>query len=229
MDSIFVATSFHEADRDLVEQIHSIVAAFGVQPVAGRNAGGQQLEEAIKEKIKNCDGLVALFTKRNEGDGFPTHPWVMGEYGHALSITKPALAIVDTGLDWNAMYQGRARIELDAAHAERAMLSLVRELGEWKRNAGTTLTAILTSVEVLKRHWEDPGSFAVQYRTFARAKHDDWRSTRHFYRDGQALVISLPGIPTPDHLVEMEVTSGQKKWRSTAVRQYVPVELIEVV
>jgi hypothetical protein len=53
-------------------------------------------------------------------------------------------------------------------------------------------------------------SIAGRNRTLARAKPDDWRTTNRFYRDGQALVISLPGIPTPDHLVEMEVSWGQK-------------------
>jgi hypothetical protein len=230
MDSLFVATSFHDPDRVLVDEISSIITAFGIQPIAGRNAGGEQLEQAIEKKIEDCDGLVALFTKRNQDDGWPTHPWVMGEFGHAVTKKMPAIAIVDTEIAWSATKWGtRGRIELDRAQPAKAMMSLVRELSEWKRNAGITLTTILTSVEILKRHWQDPEGFAVHYRTLARAKPDDWRTTNRFYRDGQALVISLPGIPTPDHLVEMEVSWRQKKWRSTAVRQFVPVELIEVV
>ena len=35
------------------------------------------------------------------------------------------------------------------------MMSLVRELSEWKRNAGITLTTILTSVEIRLAGWLD--------------------------------------------------------------------------
>jgi hypothetical protein len=230
MDSLFVATSFHDPDRALVDEISSIITALGMQPVAGRNAGGEQLEQAIEKRIEDCDGLVALFTKRNEGDGWPTHPWVMGEFGHAVTKKKPAIAIVDNEINWSSTkWAGRERIALDRALPAKAMMLLMRELSEWKRNAGITLTAILTTVDVLKCHWEHPERFAVRYRTVARAKPDEYRTTNSFYRDGQAFVINLPGIPTQDHLVEMEVSCGQKKWRSTAVRQLVPVELIEVV
>jgi hypothetical protein len=230
MDSLFVATSFHDPDRALVEEISSIITAFGIQPVPGRNLGGLPVEPAVMKRIETCDGLVALFTKRNQNDGWVTHPWVMGEFGHAVTKEMPAIAIVDIEIDWSTTaWAARERIELDRAQPQKAMMSLVRELGEWKRNAGITLTAILTGVDLLKRHWEHPESFKVCYRTLARARHDEWRKTNRIYRDGEALVISLPGIPTSDHLVEMEVSSGQKKWRSTAVRQFVPVELIEVV
>src|SRR5438552_2015786 len=109
----------------------------------------------------------------------------MGEYGHALSKDMPAIAIVDTEIDWNkTAWAGRGRIELDRAQPAKAMMSLVRELSEWKRNAGITLTTVLTSVDVLRRHWENPERFAVHYRTLARAKPDDWRKTNRFYRDG---------------------------------------------
>jgi hypothetical protein len=230
MDSVFIASSFHPPDRDLVDEVASIVTAFGMRPVQGRNLGGMPLEPAVKQRLEDCDGLVALFTRRKQKDQWVTHPWVMGEFGHAVSQKMKAIAIVDAGIDWSTtMWADRERIRLDAAAPAKAMLQLVRELGEWKRDAGMTLTAVLTSVDVLSRHWTYPQLFRVRYRCVAQARLESWRETNRIYRDGEALVIGLPGIPSPDHLVEMEVECGQKKWRSTAVRQFVPVQLTEVV
>jgi hypothetical protein len=82
------------APQDFVNQIASIVRSFGLQPINGRNLGGTELEESVKRRIEVSDALVALFARRDQGDGWSTHPWVMGEFGHAVSTNLRTMALL---------------------------------------------------------------------------------------------------------------------------------------
>jgi hypothetical protein len=232
MESIFVSASFHDPDRALVNQVSEIVKAFGAQPKEGRRLGGEQLEEAVREKIESCDGLIALFTERNEGDGFRTHPWVVSEFQHAHSKSMPALAILETGLDWSLLpWPGRAFIPLDRSRPAEALIALAAELGEWKRRAGLDLIATITTPEVIGHYFDEPGRLLVEFRTIYRAVPEiKWRKTERIYADGAALVIALPEIPSSEHIVEMRVTWGNnlKRWHASGIRQTVPVQLTEI-
>ena len=72
MENIFVASSFHDYDRALVNDIGGVVEALGLRPVNGRDMGGEALEDSIRRRIEECDGLVALFTKRQAS---PIYAW----------------------------------------------------------------------------------------------------------------------------------------------------------
>jgi hypothetical protein len=232
MESIFVSASFHDPDRALVNQISEIIKAFGAQPREGRRLGGQQLEDAIKQKIEGCDGLVALFTRRNQGDGFETHPWVQSEFQHAHDRSIPALAILESGLDWGqSPWPGRAYVALDRGRPAEALVALAAELGEWKRNAGLDLIATVTTPEVIGHYLDEPDRLKVEYRTIYKAiPEKSWRETNRIYLDGAALAIALPRILSSEHIVEMRVTWGnnQKKWYASGIRQSVPVQLREM-
>jgi hypothetical protein len=181
METIFVASSFHEYDRDLVNDVSSVIEALSMRPQAGRNMGGEALEESIKRRIDSCDGLVALFTKRDAADSWQTHPWVVGEFGHALSVRMPAIAIVEDGIDWNVTpWAGRQRVVLHRDRSAEAMLDLVRQLGVWQREAGVTIQVLLSNQDVLQRYMEMPDGLEISYRYIRRARAGDFVKAKRF-------------------------------------------------
>jgi hypothetical protein len=228
METIFVASSFHDYDRDLVNDVSSVIEALSLRPQAGRNMGGEPLEDSIKQRIESCDGLVALFTKRQAADNWQTHPWVVGEFGHALSMKIPAIAVVEDGIDWNVTpWAGRQRITLHRDRSAEAVLDLVRQIGAWQREAGITLQVLLSNPEVLQRYMEMPDGLEISYRYIQRARAGDFVKCKTIYLDANAIVVVLQGIPGPECSVELKIEVGPKLWRST-VRQLVQADLTEV-
>jgi hypothetical protein len=229
MDKIFVASSFQDSDRTLVEAVAAILYSLGLQPTNGRNLGGEPLDDAVRERIEQTDGLVALFTRRDQ-EAWSTHPWVMGEFGHAISTGRRSIALVDNSLDWTqTMWAGRQYIILDRNAPSVGLLKLVDELGTWKREAGTSLTVTLAQRDLLEEFRTNGDRFRIRYRCWHRAQHDNWRSTDRFYFEGAAIVVNMPSIPSTDHLVEIEVSvqGTGKRWTSPALRQFLPVDLTE--
>ncbi len=228
MQSIFVASSFSERDRSLVNAVNDAIEAIGARPLAGRNLGGQQLEAAVKQRIEAADGLIALFTRRKEKDKWITHPWVLGEFGHAVSVGKPAIALVEKAVSWNSMYAGREHISLTRTQQAEAMFALVRQLGAWKRDAGATLQVAVSQPEIIQQYMSDPNSIKVRYRSIAQANFGQWRDAAQIYREANALAVALPGIGGPDHLIELDVSCAGQRWTSAAARQMVQVGLTKV-
>jgi hypothetical protein len=154
----------------------------------------------------------------------------MGEFGHAISIKHPAIALVDRSLDWkHSMWGGRQYIELDRKAPQAALLKLVDELGIWKREAGMSLTVTLAQQALLDAYPENRDRFQIRYRCWYRAQPNQWRCTDRFYREGEAIVVTMPCIPSTEHLVEIEVSvhGTGTRWTSPAMRQFLPVELTE--
>jgi hypothetical protein len=230
MDKIFVASSFQDTDRIIVDGVAAILSSLGLQPINGRNVGGEQLEDVVRERIEQADGIVALFTRKDQGP-WSTHPWVMGEFGHAISKGRRSIALVDNSLDWRqTMWAGRQYITLDRNAPSVALLKLIDELATWKREAGTSLTVTVAQQDLLEEYRANVDRFEIRYRCWHRAQHDDWRATDRFYFEGAAIVINIPSIPSTDHLVEMEISirNTGRRWTSPAIRQFLPVDLKEV-
>src|SRR5437762_14343109 len=99
---VFLARTFQTQDRDLVHSIDRLLSSHDVEVLTGDCAGGEKLEEEIRRRIEQSDGLVALRTRRdpiaNSGaDKWTTHQWVDDEYGMARSKNSKAVALVETG------------------------------------------------------------------------------------------------------------------------------------
>jgi hypothetical protein len=231
MESIFVASSFQDPDKPLVDRVAAILGSFGLQPVNGRNTGGEQLESTIARKIEQTDGIVALFTQSDEGNGW-SHPWVLGEFGHAVSKHKRAIAVVERPLDWRrTMWAGRQCIYLDRGEPLKALLALVDQIGVWRRETGLELTVILEQPEIVQEYQRnrDTERFKIKYRCWRRAQSEDWQECNRHCLEGAGLVAIMDKISSAEHLVEVEITChGNRRWTTLhPVRQLVPVELIE--
>ncbi|HEY5990157.1 MAG TPA: hypothetical protein VIV12_27790, partial [Streptosporangiaceae bacterium] len=123
-----VFLSYHfRGDGDLAQAVERLLSSHDALPAKGRRLGGEQLTAEVRRLIENCDGLIALMTRREplgDGDRWVTHPWVRDEYGHARATDKPAIALVEDGVEVEGAYAGHEWIPLDRESPLEAFLAL---------------------------------------------------------------------------------------------------------
>jgi hypothetical protein len=225
MRSMFVAQWFDGKDRDLVTQVGEILYSHGMGYVTGRVAGGGHLDDAIKQKITACDGLVALATRREElaGGGWTTHPWVMSEFEYAKGQSTHVIALVEGGVRWEGMHAGHEYIPLERERVSEALLRLSRTLGEWKENAGKLVKLRVHPDELAERLKNAGPRFRCRCRFLERGNHSDWRDITLVPEPG-SVFLYVPGV-RDSQLIEVEVRSDNETWRSPATPQFMPIEL----
>ena len=192
MKSIFLSYSFSKPeDRVIVAEVEDLFRSMGVRTVTGLNLGGGQLTDEVKLKIYETDGLVALASRREQltsGD-WVTHPWVIDEIGHARSIGKNTIALVEDGVTINGAYQSNERIHFDRNDATSAILKLAKTLGIWKEKAGNRLKVRLLPDGIL----EDLQSPSCQYQFISRGNFLGWNDVTPVLEPGGAY-IHLQGV-----------------------------------
>jgi hypothetical protein len=165
MERVFVAFGFTAKDRAVVRDIELILNSFGIRSEGGEVLSGEALDPAILAKIKACDGLVAVLTRRDEDEaGFST--WVWTELIAARTLEKPAIAMIEKGLKVpkGGLFTQNERINYDPEEPLSAFLKLVQTLGEWKRVAGRQLSVNLLPdklAQLLRQYRE---SASCEYR-----------------------------------------------------------------
>jgi hypothetical protein len=127
MEEIFIAYGFTDPNRLLVREIDTLCYSQGVRLIAGEILGGAGLSPAIRQRIQERDALIALATRDKplaEPDTWQTHQWVRDEFGEAVAHVMPAIALVETGVQWEGMHREHERIDLDREHSSDALLRL---------------------------------------------------------------------------------------------------------
>ena len=229
MNSVFVSHWFDDQDRLLVSEIERVLHSHGIRPVPGDYTRGDALEQAIKERIDGTDGLIALATRREQkADGnWTTHRWVIDEYNHSKQTPeKPAIAIVEEGVDWGGMYAGHRHIVLDRANEARALLDLSNTIGTWKEAAGETW-AIQLSPDDLAEHLDlDNQNTQCTYRTYNRGNTSEWRKATPVPEPG-AVRLYPSGLRLDDK-IQVKVQTASGIWISDVTAKWMPVHLKEM-
>src|SRR2546421_6495603 len=218
MKEVFLAFAFNEQDRDLANQVQQLLAAHDVRISNGKNVGGKALTPAIKEIIDNSDGLIALLTKRDKiakkGNKYRTHDWVKEELDYAKHQKKPAIALIERGVEKGGMYGEDEYISFDRGKPLPAFLQLSETIGRWKREAGRLVQALILPDDLGAQLWQQ--GLKIRYRLVpqkGKAK-PDFQEAEVVRGPGGTLVY-LWGVKEDDS-IHLEVTLDKKTWRSDA-------------
>ena len=220
MKSIFLSYSFSKPeDRVIVAEVEDLFRSMGVRTVTGLNLGGGQLTDEVKLLISQVDGLVALASRREQlasGD-WVTHPWVIDELGHARSINKNTIGLVEDGVAINGAYQSNERIHFNRNDVTPAILKLAKTIGLWKEKAGNRLKVRLLP-DGLIENLESP---SCQYQFISRGNFLGWNDVKPVIEPGGAY-IHLQGV-RDDYLIEVKVSSPAGVLSSRATSQSMPI------
>lgn len=225
MTRIFVAHAFRSEDRGLVALIDQLLASHDARAVTGERLGGGGVTREIRERISECDGLVAILTRRDrlERGAWTTHDWVNSELQFARDREKPAIALVEDGVEVGGAYSEHERIHFTRERLAEALLALSETVGEWKRSHGRKLIQILPE-DIASALGEANRACRCRYRFWVNGEERAWKDGKVLPLPGGTFVV-IKGVHD-DYLVQLEVEVDGASWWSKATAQHVPVNLI---
>jgi hypothetical protein len=228
MKRIFLAFAFRDPDRSLANQVQQLLGSHDVPVVTGENLGGEELTPAVKERINESDGLIALLTRRdrigNTRNKYTTHEWVREELNYARDNSKRAIALIETGVQVGGMYAANEHIPFDSQDPLPAFLRLSDTIGQWKREVGRTIKVLILPPEVARQVGQD--EVKCRYRFSAEGRWTKWNETDPVREVGGTFVY-LVGV-RDDHTIQLEVKLQNAKWQSIASPQWVQIELSQL-
>lgn len=224
---IFLAFSFRNEDKELVEYLGQLVASQLVEIKTGARLGGEQLTPAVQKRIEECDALVGLLTRRDQRqDGkWTTHQWVLEEIVWARAKQRRTIALVEDGVDDGGMFQSHEFIPLRQDAPLDAVLVLSATIGLWKREVGRTVKVQIRPDALAKILGQNGSGPRCRHRLWLGGKYTDWREANPVPETGGTFVY-VEGVQE-DHLIQLQVEQANKTWLSLATSQWIQVELCQ--
>ena len=218
--------SYHFAtDQELAKGALQLAEAFDYAVETGEDLGGGPLTPEVMARIESCDALVAVVSRGQKKAGkkgvYLTHPWVIGELGHARAKRLRNIAMVADGVAIEGPYTENERIVLDPAQPAAALIKLARTLSKWRRDAGRTVKVIILPEELAAKLRGD--DVRCQYRFQHDGLKEPWQEADVLSEIGGTCAY-LKGVKD-DYLIELRVRYGNETWTSMSAPQWVRVEL----
>jgi hypothetical protein len=149
---IFVGYGYNERDKWIKDFVFPIIQAFNDEVITGEELQGEQITDAVRQKIRQSDALFGFVTRRGEPimDGkWLTHRWVTDEIAVALADNKPVVEVREEGVDDQGGIIGdRQRIIYRENERDKCLVELVKSIGKWHR--GSTIRLKLLPEEYVR-------------------------------------------------------------------------------
>lgn len=211
---IFVGYGYQERDQWIKALVFPIIEAFGSEVISGKEVHGQIISEAIRNKIRRCDALIAFLTRRDRSDGgWNTHRWVSDELATALAYDLRVLEVREVGVAGQGGIAGdRQRIEYDEKNRDRCLVELAKAIGQWHRIASVQLQLLPRQfVDEIRPLLRRPG-FRCIYNLI-EDNNESWNNEANVIPITGGLFINLKDVPRKA-LVQVHVEAQGKSWRS---------------
>jgi hypothetical protein len=201
---VFVGYGYNERDRWIESEVLPILDALGFDILHGKDMHGEQLQEAVKRRIEQSEGLIGFSTLR-EGQAnaeFNTHPWVRDEMVYALARHMPVIEIREEGVRAPAGIIGdRQRIQFTNENRLACVRELVVALSRWNVRQIQLIPEGTAQAKELRQAFRKAG-FQVRYRTRLEGVDSEYFPARLDAVLG-GLYLNARGLPS-NALVEVQ-------------------------
>jgi hypothetical protein len=225
LEQVFLASPFTERDRNLASDVAMLLSSHEIAVVTSEEIPGPSISDAVRQRIAQADGTIALLTRREEleAGGWTTPQWVVDELLVAEELGKPAVALVEEGVHAPLLLSGDTQFgTYRSGDFAEALLELSGVVGYWKSRAGRVIKATIQTREVVEALFGAAAS-ACHYRFFLEGEFSDWRAAAPIaLPDGAALYLAVPHQAAG---IQVEVSGGGTTWRSPVVAESVPIQL----
>lgn len=219
MERLFLSYHYDEAGKRLANLVQDLVASHGLLVVTGERLGGGPLSRGIQQKIDACDGLICLLTER-ELD--MNRDWVRDERAFAEGRGKRILSLVQNGSSDGGMYDADEQVRYEPDDPLPAFLKLSGVIGDWRRESGRFVRAVLQPNEI-GSHLHEPHA-RLQYRCWKRDESSDWRDAIAQKTGHRETVAFLKDVPETAQ-IEVRLSHNGKVWESGARDQLLNIRL----
>lgn len=228
MDKCFLSYSFgSERDRRLVRHADRLIESHDIRTVDGEYLAGQPLTDEIRHRIGECDGLVAILTRRDgEEQTEEFSLWVQNELVIARALERPAIALIEQELDVGGAFADREHVVLDPGDPGPAFVKLSQTLGQWRRRSGRWVKVNLQPSDLARQLGRDGGICEYRLSRMPTGEEGDWSRARVKEEIGGTFAY-LSGV-FDDHLIELRARSAGQEWYCPAVPQQLLVHLERV-
>jgi hypothetical protein len=226
MIRIFLAYSFQDADKELVNYVEQILASHGLERPRNDRLGGEAITRAVQKLIDDSDALIALLTRRDKkaNGSWTTHDWVKDELTYARSSrNKKAIALIENGVEVGGMNFDHEHVELDRARPHLALLALSDTIGQWNRAIGRTVKIQLMPPRVADKLGNGEGALECRHRLNLSGQVSEWQTVTPSPETGGTFVY-VAGVQE-GHLIQLQVRQQHKVWESVMTSQWMQVEL----
>ena len=146
MESIFLSYHFDQNVESLAGSIKRLIHSHDLEVIDGHRLEGQQLTDAVAERIQGADAMVVLLSKRGEGK---TNDWVQHERTTAFTHKIPFIALIEEGLPNNGPFQTFEYIRYKPDDLVEALLKVSETIFKWKLRLGERVEAYLEPEEIV--------------------------------------------------------------------------------
>jgi hypothetical protein len=219
MEKLFLSYTYrphpdHEADLERLRRcVVRAIEAMCLRVVDGVDVGGRPLDDALKKRIEDADGLIALVTPQADDAGGVIDPtFVLGEFQYAEGQKKPTMRLLHHLLAARGLGAGNEYTPYRPGGEVDVILKLMNTIALWKREYGKAARVRIEPDDLAVRYDETQGDrceFQVisqtgNYRDFERAS---------LRLEPGAAYAHLPKLREGER-VRLRLRQGGRMWQS---------------
>jgi len=210
---IFVGYGYNVRDKWIEGFVFDLIRAFEGEPVTGKEIFGQQLEDGVRQQIKDCDALLAFTTRRKRmtNGKYTTHQWVTDEIITATDAGLPFVEVRETCVDRQpGMPGGRQYIPYDASARDECLVQIAKALGKWRQRVKLQLRPEVVTRTI--RPYIGKAGFHCNYSIYQDGIESAAKETKVIKLQG-GLFVHVSGLG-PRASVQISIEAGGKMWTS---------------
>jgi hypothetical protein len=155
--TVFLAHSDAREDASIVDLFERLLRAFDMEVIRYNYQEPEQLQQRIPEIIAECDGVVAVATKRRKLDGaieWLTSPWIENELTIASNNRKPTAVFAERDVRLGGLLAADVRVQLfERSDLSTELDKIVRYLHRFRELIDRVARDPLTSDFDFLRHY----------------------------------------------------------------------------
>jgi hypothetical protein len=140
----------------LGKHVRRVIEAMGLRVVDGEDLGGAELDEAIQDRICECDALIALYTPQAHADGSVAQPaFVASEFQFARTRRKPTFLVLHAELDNRGLGARDEHVIFKPDDVLTVVMKVLQTLSVWKNKNGRAVQIKIAPDHLAERYGDD--------------------------------------------------------------------------
>jgi hypothetical protein len=219
MEKLFLSYTYrphpdHEDDLERLRRyVVRVIEAMGLRVVDGVDVGGRPLDAALKERIEDADGLIALVTPQADDAGQVANPeFVVSEFQYAEGQKKPTMRVMHHLLAARGLGAGNEYTPYKPGGEVDVILKLMHTIALWSRDCGKVARVRIEPENLASQYDETQGDRCEFQVITTSGSYRDYERARLWVEPGAAYAL-LPKVREGER-VRLRVKRGGKTWQS---------------